>query len=213
MSYRSDLINLLHDDERRILDRLDTPHKVQDYLDALPINFADTQRSVRYTLKAQAAQCIEGALVACAAFVYHGQEPLILDLKTTQDDESHVVALFKVGSGWGAVSKTNHAVLRYRDPVYANMRELALSYFHEYYLDDGRKTLREFSRPFDLQRYEPRRWVASDKNLWWLSKAIDESSHENIFPDGVHARALRKASKIELDATDLIEWRKPQDQR
>ena len=197
--------------ERSVFRRLSTPHKIQSYLDALPINFephGDTYMSPRRVLAAHTAHCLEGAVFAAAAFAYHGSPPLLLDLRATHDEDDHVVALFQRSGLWGAVSKTNHSVLRYRDPVYASARELAMSYFHEYTADDGRKVLREYSTPFDLRRYRLETWVVSEKKLQWLADALDTSLHFPILPRN-HARLLRKASKIELDATEHVEWIKP----
>jgi hypothetical protein len=97
---------------------------------------------------------MEGALLAAAILEFHGHKPLLLDLRSTNDDLDHVVALFKQFGCWGAISKTNHVVLRYREPVYKTLRELAMSYFHEYFLDNGKKTLREYSVPFDLKSFD-----------------------------------------------------------
>src|SRR5512142_217167 len=144
-------------EERRAFRRLDSPRKVQDFLDAVPMNFCedgDTCMSPRRVLRENRAHCLEGAMFAAAAFRTHGRPPLVLDLEATDDDHDHVVALFRERGRWGAVSKTNHAVLRYREPVYRSVRELALSYFHEYFLDDGRKTLRRYSDPVDLSRFD-----------------------------------------------------------
>jgi len=116
-------------------------------------------------------------MLAAAALWHNGYPSLLLDLKTTDADADHVVALFKEGGRWGAISKTNHAVLRYRDPVYRDPHELAMSYFNEYFLDSGVKTMRSFSAaPFDISqcvrrmatnglpraatlRRSPRRWI------------------------------------------------------
>src|SRR5688500_14411633 len=127
----------------KLLKRLRTPAQVQDFLNSLPFNGekkGETHRSVIETFKAGEAHCFEGALVAAAAFQLHGQRPLLLDLKSVRPDFDHVVALFKVDGYWGAVSKTNHAVLRYREPVYRSIRELVMSYFPEYFLyETGKK--------------------------------------------------------------------------
>lgn len=122
--------------EETLLRKLKTPALIQDYLDRLPINFeseGDTHYSPRVVLRKKTAHCIEGALLAATALWLQGKAPLLLDLKTKQHDDEHVVALFKDGTYWGAISKTNHGVLRYRDPIYKTVRELALSYYHEYF--------------------------------------------------------------------------------
>jgi len=176
----------------------------------MPINFRQTHRSPRCSLREKKVQCIEGALLAAAALAYHGRAPLLLDLRTTDRDEDHVVALFQERGYWGAVSKTNHSILRFRDPVYKTVRELALSYFNEYFWwRNGEKTLKEFStRPFDLRRYAPERWVTSEKQLWWLAEALDKAPHTKTLPPGMRPRELRRASKIERKMLDFAEWQR-----
>lgn len=211
MSYAARIQALLTPAEKRFFERLETPQKVQTYLDSLPINFemrGETYMSPRRTIVAKTAHCFEGALVAAAAFAYHGQRPLILDFQTLPHDEDHVVAPFKQGGYWGAVSKTNHAVLRYRDPVYASVRELAMSYFHEYLLWTGKKSLLAYSRPFDLRRYSPETWLVAQEDLVWLVEAIDDSRHFPAVPRK-NAKHVRKASGVELRAMKLVEWKPP----
>jgi hypothetical protein len=98
---------------------------------------------------------MEGALLAAAILEFHGQKPLLMDLRSASEDLDHVVALFRQFGCWGAISKTNHAVLRYREPIYKTVRELAMSYFHEYFLDNGKKTLRAYSIPVDVRFFHP----------------------------------------------------------
>src|SRR5690606_12256889 len=140
----------------------------------------ETHNSVRYTLKSHKAHCFEGALLAAAALWINGREPLILDLKSARPDFDHVIALFKEEKYWGAISKTNHAVLRFREPVYKSIRELVMSYFHEYFLSNGKKTLRQFSKPLDLRKIDKGRWLTSDENLAWLAHKLDKSPHIRI---------------------------------
>lgn len=188
---------------------LRAPSQVQDFLDSIPINFEEgreTCRSPLMVLRHKKAHCMEGAMLAAAAFWHQGARPLLLDLKTTNDDFDHVVAPFRVHGRWGAVSKTNHAVLRYRDPVYASVRELAMSYFHEYFLDSGVKTLRSYSAPFDLAQLGGS-WLTSKKNLWDIGKALDDSPHFKIFDPKV-AHTLRLAHPVEREAGELVEWKK-----
>ena len=199
--------------ERAIFRRLSTPEKIQDFLDGLPINFERagfTYRSPREVLRIGEAHCLEGALLAAAALWFNQERPLLLDLRTAGDDQDHVVALFRRGGYWGAISKTNHAVLRWRDPIYRSVRELALSYFHEYFLNHtGEKTLREYSRPFDLSRYGAG-WVTATGNLDELVAALDASPHERLLPLGA-SRRLRRASKVERRAGELVDWPLPPD--
>jgi len=193
--------------EFRVLKKLRTPRKIQDFLDTLPINKelgGDTCTSPLVTLRRNKAHCMEGALVAALALWMHGHKPLILDLKTTRDDIDHLVALFRIHGKWGGITKTNHAVLRYREPIYRDVRELAVSYFHEYFKDSGKKTLRAFSDPFDLSKWKGD-WIAAERDLWDLQDAIDRSPHHNIL-NRRQIAGLRKADAIEIRAGKVTEW-------
>ncbi len=188
------------------LKSLNTPAKIQDFLNKLPFNFergGETYRSVEETLRAKRAHCFEGALVAAAALSVLGYKPLLMDLRTAKGDEDHVVAIFKKGKYWGAISKTNHAVLRYREPVYESPRELAMSYFNEYFLNDGSKTLREYSQPFDLSKTKFD-WLSSKENLFELVDALDNSPHERLIPKGIK---LRRADRVEIKAANIAEYK------
>ena len=199
---------LLSARETAILRRLSSPQRIQDFVDSLPINMeldARTYMSPRRVLASGQAHCVEGALLAAAALAFHGERPLLLDFQAAYDDEDHVVALFRANRHWGAVSKTNHPGLRYRDPIHHTVRGLAASYFHEYYLWDGRKSLRYFSRPFDLSRYAPESWVTATQDLDWLVQALDASAHAPIIPKG-NLRKLRPASAFEIHASAAVEW-------
>lgn len=194
--------------ELAALKRLDSPSKIQDFLDGMPINHErgrETCRSPLSTLKRGQAHCLEGALLAASALWYHGKPPLLLNLKTTKDDVEHAVALFKENGCWGAISKTNHAVLRYRDPVYASVRELAMSYFNEYFLDTGKKTLRAYSEPFDLTAFGDE-WLVSKRNLWDIGRKLMLSKHVAIV-DAKAARRLRRTHPIEIKAGKIKEWK------
>jgi hypothetical protein len=173
----------------------------------MPINKetrGETCTSPLVTLRRNKAHCMEGALVAALALSMQGQRPLILDLKTTDDDVDHLVALFKKADCWGGITKTNHAVLRYREPVYRTVRELAMSFFHEYFLHTGKKTLRSYSRPFDLSKWRGD-WITAEDDLWELQTAIDESPHIPMLTRRQIA-GLRKADQIEIRAGRLTEW-------
>ena len=208
--------SLLTTAEHRIFKRLDSPAKIQNFLDTFPINFeldGETYMSARRVLQARTAHCFEGALLAVAALLYHRKYAAIMDLRTTSEDEDHVVTLFKEGRYWGAISKTNHPVLRYRDAIYKTPRELALSYFHEYFLDaGGKKTLREYSRPFLLSRYKLARWLVAPEELQWLVNDVDDSPHFEIAPPAL-MRKLRPASAHEIEAMSRREWPLPKKSR
>jgi len=193
--------------ELKPLARLSSPKRIQDFLDTIPINAerrGETCSSPVVTLRRRSAHCMEGALVAALAIWMHGGAPLIMDLKTTDDDVDHLVALFKKGRYWGGITKTNHSVLRYREPMFRDLRELAASYFHEYSLPNGKKTLRAYSEPFDLRRWDGD-WIATESDLWDLERAIDQSPHRQLLNRSQIA-GLRKADEIEIRAGKLVEW-------
>ena len=211
MTYRQKIDALLSPIERRIFAKLSTPQKVQDYLDAMPANVLTSRQhsmcSPRRVLRDQKAHCLEGAMFAAAALAYHGHEPLLMDLESTDNDYDHSVALFKDGGLWGAISKTNYPVLRWRDAVYQSPRELALSYFHEYFLDSGKKTLRRYSAPFSLQKFDLTKWLIAEKDVDWLAEAMGKSPHYPIAPAAA-IKKLRKVSRIEIASTKAREWTK-----
>ena len=134
----------------------------------------------------------------------HGFTPYLLHLKATRDDYDHVVAPFKVLGLWGALSKTNHAVLRYREPIYKNIRELAMSYFHEYFLDNGGKTLRQYSKLLNLNTFE-KNWPTINADLWGIDEELDKIKHFNILQKTA-IKKLRKADKVEIQAGKIVEY-------
>lgn len=214
-TYRQALHAVLTEPERRLFARLNTPKKIQDYLDGIRINFevdGDTHMSPRRMLAKGAAHCTEGALFAAACLLFHGKQAFLMDLRALPADQDHVVTLFRGGSLWGAISKTNHAVLRWRDPIYCSPRELAMSYAHEYFLPGGRKSLLAYSRPFALTRYAPRRWVTAPDDLNWLVLALDNSPHRALAPRRI-LEARRRVSPLERRAADITEWRQPRRRR
>ncbi len=192
------------------LERLDTPQKIQEFVSSLRSNFevgGQTCLSVREVLRQRRAHCIEGAMLAACALWIHGEPPLLLDLQAERDYD-HVVALFRRNGCWGAISKTNPPVLRWRDPVYRTLRELAMSYLHEYANKRGHKTLRRYSRPFDLRRIDPKDWVTNGKNCWDIGDAIDGTVHYPLITSR-QAKQLRRRDALERRIGTVLEHRRP----
>jgi hypothetical protein len=193
-----------------LIEKLNTPAKVQNYLNSLKFNFEEdgkeTLHSPIMVMRKKKAHCFEGALLGAYILSRHGYKPLLLHLKTAREDLDHVITLFRERDCWGALSKTNHAVLRYREPVYKNVRELVLSYFHEYFLNDGRKTLRQYSRPLSLNVFE-KNWHLLEGNLWGIDKELDKIKHYDIAPKKAFQN-LRRADKIEIEAGKIEEYKK-----
>lgn len=192
------------------MQKLNTPSKVQDFLNRLKFNFEEkggTLKSPIMVLRTKSAHCIEGAILGAYILSLHSFPPLVLHLKATKADFDHIISPFKQNDLWGALSKTNHAVLRYREPVYKNIHELVMSYFHEYFLNNGKKTLRKYSKPLNLNIFE-KNWMLEEKNLWGIDEELDKIKHYNILPKS-HIKKLRKADKIEIKAGKIKEFASP----
>lgn len=192
--------------EKILMQKLNTPAKVQDFLNGLRFNFeekGETLKSPIIVLKTKSAHCIEGAILGAYILSLHGFPPLVLHLEATKSDFDHVLAPFKQHELWGALSKTNHAVLRYREPIYKSIHELVMSYFHEYFLDNGVKTLRGYSKPLNLNIFE-KNWMTSDENLWGIDEELDKAKHYNILPNKIN---LRKADKVEIKTGKVVEYK------
>jgi len=166
-------------DERALFRRLKTPARIQAFLDELPYNLepdGPTCRSPRMALRHQTAHCMEGALLAAAALRWLGHEPLLLDLEAVRDDD-HVLALFRIHGCWGAIAKSNYSGLRFREPVYRSLRELAMSYFEYYFNLQGEKTLRRYSRPVRLRRFDRIRWMTTEEEVWAIPEHLVAIPH------------------------------------
>ena len=196
--------------EFAVLRRLDTPRKIQEFLYGLRQNFevgGDTCRTVRAVLHHRAAHCIEGAMLAACALWVRGEPPLVMDMRAERDFD-HVVALFRRHGRWGAISKTNGVFLRGRDPVYGSLRELAMSYFHEYANRRDHKTLREYSVPYDLRRIDPKTWVTGEKSAWFVAEELDRIKHFKLV-ERRHLRTVTRRDPFERRAGRLAQFRRP----
>ena len=195
--------------ELEFLKKLSTPARIQDALDSLPQNFeeeGDSCMSVRGVIAQKKAHCIEAALLAALTLWMHGEPPLLMDLSASKDDDDHVVALYKRGGLWGAISKSNHAVLGYRDPLYRTLRELALSYAHEYFNKKGQKTLRSYSLAYSPLRRDPGEWVTGD-DAWLIAEDLCEVTHHQLFPRA-QAAYLRPIDKFELKGYQCTRYKR-----
>jgi len=165
--------------ELRTLRSFKTPHGIQRFLDSLPYHLAGSAWSPRRVLQEGTAHCLEGAIFAAAALRAIGYPPLIFDLEAERDTD-HVVAIYRTGGHWGAIAKSNFSSCRDRTPVYRTLRELALSYFHTYFNLRGERTLRRYSRPVNLARFDRRAWMTTDKDIWFVAEYLCEISHRPV---------------------------------
>jgi hypothetical protein len=183
--------------ELRTLRALKTPVGVQKFLDDLPYNLSCTARSPRRVMRDRTASCLEGGIFAAAALRVLGFPPLIIDLEAEKDTD-HVVAIFKQRGHWGAVAKSNFTGCRYREPVYRTLRELAMSYFNIYFNLRGERTLRRYSRPANLARFDRLNWMTTDKPIWFIAEYLCEIPHVPL---------LTPAMEKNLTRIDRRTWR------
>ena len=156
----------LTDREVAALRRLTPPWRIQQRLDAMDYDVEGAGcRSPRRVLRERRVQCMDGALFAAAALRMQGHRPLLVDLEAVQDVD-HVLAVFRVRGRWGAIARSNYSGLRYREPLFRTLRDLALSYFESYFNLRRQKTLRRYSVPVDLSRFDRRDWMTAEDDLW-----------------------------------------------
>ena len=186
---------------------LHTPPRIQDFVNAIPWNHepdGPTARSVVETLRTGRAHCVEAAFVAGCALWLAGEPPLLMDLGAARGDVDHVVALFRRGGCWGAISKSNSPFLRYRDPIHRTLRELAISFFPQY-VKLRRKTLRTYSVAVDLRRYDPATWATHPGFCHEMVDALTGSRHFPILPPGMKD-GLRPIDEIEARSNLLKDY-------
>lgn len=166
--------------EIALLKSLNRPEKIQAFLDdQVAYNKDVTCRSPRRVMRDRVAHCAEGAFLAAAALRINGGAPLIIDLITVRDDD-HLLTVFQEDGRWGAIAKSNYAGLRYREPVYRTLRELVMSYYEHYFNLDGEKTLRGYSRPVNLSRFDSIHWMTTEVELWEICEYLCTISHARL---------------------------------
>ncbi|MBS3079197.1 hypothetical protein J4218_03700 [Candidatus Pacearchaeota archaeon] len=199
----------LTNSELKLFKSLNTPAKIQDFINKIPINFeesGDSCYSPRMVLKNNRCHCIEGAILAALILRVNGYAPLLVDLTANDKDFDHVVAVFEKDGKWGAISKTNHYSLRYREPVYDSLKELVMSYFHEYFNDKGKKTLRSYSNFVDLSMFDHENWMTTDEEVWQIPEYLAEVEHFPILTKS-QISCLRNADEIEIQAGKIVEYK------
>jgi hypothetical protein len=184
--------------ELRRLRGLRRPSDIQRFLDDLAYNREPnglTCYSPRLVLRHGCAHCMEGAMLGAAALRLLGYPPLVVDLEAVRDSD-HVIAVYRAGGYWGAVAKSDYSGLRSREPVYRTVRELALSYFEHYYNPRGEKTLRAYSRPVNLARFDRRRWMTAEEDVWFVPEYLCEVAHATIVTREMEKRLARMDRRL-----------------
>jgi hypothetical protein len=185
--------------EMVVFSRLSSPSKIQRFLDE-ELGYSqeregDTCRSPRLVLRHGEAQCIEGAIFAAAALRVQGFPPLIVDLEAVRDDD-HVVAVFRQRGHWGDIAKSNYSGLRFREPVYRTLRELVMSYFEHYYNPKGEKTLRAYSRPISLARFDSIHWMTAEEDVWAIPEYLVAIPHRPVLTREMEHRLTRMDQRL-----------------
>jgi hypothetical protein len=181
--------------ELRKLRSLKDPHGIQGFLDDMPYHLADTAWSPRRVMRENTAHCFEGAIFGAAALRANGFPPLILDFEAEHDTD-HVVAIYRMNGHWGAIAKSNFTGCRYREPVYRSLRELAMSYFNLYFNLRRERTLRTFSRPVNLARFDHLQWMTTEKSIWFIVDYLFEIYHYKLLLPGMAERLHRVDERL-----------------
>ncbi len=148
------------------------------------------------------------AALGTSALRVLGFPPLLLDLEAVQDTD-HVIAVYRLNGHWGAIAKSNFSGLRFRAPVYRTLRELVMSYFEDYINLRGDRTLRAYSRPVNLARFDRSHpgWMTSDEDLWWIPEHLVGGPHTHPRAPATE-RSLSRADRRSLEA-GLVGYRAP----
>lgn len=181
-----------------MLQRLKTPAGIQRLLNSLRYHDADTAWSPRRVIQEGTAHCAEGGILAAAALRAIGYPPLVIDLEGEQDDD-HVVAVYRAGDFWGAIAKSHFNGLRDRPPIFRTLRELALSYFDDYYNRRGQRTLRTYSRPVNLARFDRLQWMTTEKPIWFIPRHLLKIPHVRLIT-AEQAKSLERLDRLAMQA-------------
>jgi hypothetical protein len=160
--------------EYKRLSALRTPFDIQTFLDSVPYSGEDRYRAPLTFLRDRTGHCFDGAVFAAAMLQRLGFQPLLVDLLPNDRDDDHMFAPFKKGGYWGAVAKSNFSGLRFREPVYSNLRELVMSYFEDYFNNKGEKTLRAYTTPLNLDTFIPDKWLTDDATMDKIADRLGE---------------------------------------
>ena len=178
--------------ELRTLRSLRTPAGIQKFIDGLEYHLAGTAWSPRLVLRERTCHCLEGAIFAAAALRVIGFPPLLIDFEAVNDTD-HVVAVFQIDGHWGALAQSNYSGCRYREPVYRSLRELAMSYFEDYFNLRCERTMRTYSKPVNLARFDSRYWMTTEKPIWFIPEYLVDIPHIKLLTP----RMIKRLSRVD----------------
>ncbi|MBN1440638.1 MAG: hypothetical protein JW929_14615 [Anaerolineales bacterium] len=179
--------------ERRILDGLTTPERLQAFLDRIPYRGEDRYRCPLSFLRDRRGHCYDGAVFAAMALGRMGHPPRIVELLPNRRDDDHILAVYRRDGCWGAVAHSNFTGLRYREPVFRDLRELVMSYFEDFFNVEGEKTLRGFTRPLNLEVFDSHLWMTRDDAMKAIAKGLDRTAKRGI----LSPRMIRRLARVD----------------
>ena len=166
--------------EWRLIQRLNTPRKVQLWLNALPYNTeprVETLRTFRGVLRVGNAHCLEACLTAAVILEQHGYPPIVMSIES-QDWLDHVVFLYKQRGRWGAIGRSRDPGLHGRRPLFRSPRDIALSYVEGYVDYSGRVRGYGVANLEDaLPNYD---WRFARGNVWNVEQLLIDWPHKTI---------------------------------
>ena len=197
---KTKFLGKLTSEERKLIHSLDAPVKIQQFLDAVQYPSGPRNRSVLSVLRDRKAHCLDGGLFAAAMLSFIGYPAVIVDmLPEPGTDDDHILAIYRVEGYWGAVAKSNFLGLRFREPVYKNLRELVMSYCEQYFNVDGKKTLRSYTRPISLSPYDRYEWMVMDEGVDLIEKKLYKLRSTPILPVSI-IECLNPADRVVYEA-------------
>lgn len=188
MTENASFSEALNPEEQKIISSLNSPYKIQVFLDSIPYSSESIYRCPLRVLRDRVAHCFDGALFAAAALQLIGDPPLILDMIPNEHDDDHLLALYKQDGYWGAIAKSNFSGLRFREPIFCNLRELVLSYFEQYFNTEYEKTLRGYTIPLNLKSFDKANWMTNDDAMEHIAQKLDEIKRHSLLTPGMAAR-------------------------
>jgi hypothetical protein len=165
--------------EWKLIQRLNTPAKVQSYFSALTYNCehnGSTLKSFRELIKGNEAHCLEAALGAAVILEQHGYPPLLFDLES-QDLLDHVIFVFRENGRWGSIARSRDLGLHGRKPVYRSLRDLAWSYFDPFVDFTGRLKGYGLANLYELGDYD---WRFSPRKMLKIEDHLRAMPHTRI---------------------------------
>ncbi len=173
MDIQAHFLSCLTDEQKQTFTGLKSPALIQAYLDSIPYRVEDDNCCVLSIFRDGKAHCFDGSLFGAAALRQIGHDPVVVQMLPENDDD-HMLAIYKRNGYFGAVAKSNFVGLRSREPVYSSIRELVMSYFRDYYNLDGSFSLRGYTSPLNLRQFDRFDWMSSDEGALVIYRRLHD---------------------------------------